>query len=544
MIYDPLDQSRDCLRVLTLLPGVKSKDEIRCELETRTFMTKPDYEALSYTWGDAPVSHKITINGQPFSIRENLYQALERLRFPDKRRTIWVDAICINQEEVVERNYEVSLMSFIYTRARRVLVWLGPSCLPLPTDSHDEGPWEDKPAMEVARHLYWTRMWIVQELVLAADIVFCYGHRQVTWDVLNSKISGEAATVMEKTATAIMKQRFFRHSNEHRLENLIESFQGAHCAEPRDKIFGLLGMAHDCDSEVLKIDYEMPLYDLYSRMIDLHRSLPQKLGSKNMDRTLERSIMLVRFSQLVQRTLNGLVEDDVQQRKPTAYSKQFYTARGAVAGEILYLGPTHAETVGSLRANKTWKQAYEQHYQDDQDIDSVRREDEAYSRAILDWDERRLSTIRAVDTNTSYGYRLDGSAESVTIDPDTLSKPDGSEPRRFLGSNQLLGFAPPEARVGDLICRFWHCDAAIIVRRLGDEMTDQWMIVGKADIATSVQRAADFQDQVSMRYGMGEYRQVEGESRKRTYMAALKRPDFRNMINLRLDTATLQKLTC
>lgn len=543
--YEPLDQSEDCLRLLKILPPQKNNPEICCELESRTFKSKPDYESLSYTWGTGPASHRIMIHGEPFFVGENLYQALDHLRRPSEPRVLWVDAICINQADVMERNYQVGLMAFIYPRARRVLVWLGDSPSPLPKEEDDNGVWDNEEScLGLARHPYWTRIWIVQELVLAREILILYGGREFIWWKLASKFAGELAEELKKTAAPIMRQRDIRHTDEHRLEKLIENFRQAQCKEPRDKIFGLLGMAHDCDSDVLEVDYEVSYFSLYSSMIELHKSMPQaSLDASWL--SIERSVMLMRFSQLVQRTLGGLVEEDAEARAPSKGPKQFHTVRGAVSGEILYLGPTYTETVSSLRANKTWKRAYEGCYHGGKlsGIERLRGEDEAYSRAILDWDENRLKTIRAVHGNTSYGYRLHGDDEFINVDQDALSKPDGSEPRRFLATNVLLGFVPPEARLGDLICRFWDSDVAVVVRRIGGELTDRWRIVGKADISTTVRRGEDNDDQRSMRYSIDDFYQLNGETEMDRLRVALTRDAFKNMINFRLDTETLQKLT-
>ena len=174
----------------------------------------------------------------------------------------------------------------------------------------------------------------------------------------------------------------------------------------------------------------------------------------------------------------------------------------------------------------------------------LRKGDEAYSRAILEWDEKHLKTIRAVHTNTSYGYRIRGDEDFVDFQ-EAHSKPDVSEPRRFLATGVLLGFAPPEAKVGDLVCRFWECDVAVIVRRIGDDDTDRWMIVGKADISTTVQRPEDYDDRNAMRNGMANFNDFPGETEldKLRYGLKSTNTNFKNMINFRLDTETLQKLT-
>lgn len=87
--------------------------------------TLPDYEALSYTWGEGDADLPIVLNGRPFLIRKNLHAALVKLRYSGQPRLIWADALCINQEDEVEKNHPVWQMSAIYTRARAVVVWLG-----------------------------------------------------------------------------------------------------------------------------------------------------------------------------------------------------------------------------------------------------------------------------------------------------------------------------------------------------------------------------------------------------------------------------------
>jgi hypothetical protein len=105
---------------------------------------QPVFEALSYTWG--PDQGHVTVEVLPsrtgknrvrrtpkgkvgFSIRHMLYEALENLRDTLDIRTLWIDAICINQEDMQERDQQVSRMGDIYKHARRVVVWLGSSSI-------------------------------------------------------------------------------------------------------------------------------------------------------------------------------------------------------------------------------------------------------------------------------------------------------------------------------------------------------------------------------------------------------------------------------
>ncbi|KAF9780403.1 hypothetical protein IL306_000177, partial [Fusarium sp. DS 682] len=85
----------------------------------------PPYEAMSYTWGDDKATESILVNGGRFDLRPNLFSVLECLRKIDAARTIWIDAICINQQDESERNHQVWQMNNIYSHAVVVNVWLG-----------------------------------------------------------------------------------------------------------------------------------------------------------------------------------------------------------------------------------------------------------------------------------------------------------------------------------------------------------------------------------------------------------------------------------
>lgn len=96
---------------------------------------QPKFEALSYEWGDPDKPrHEIIVNGQPFKVWENLFYALKYIRPVPLRdnhvnsRILWIDAICINQDDIDERNHQVGMMGDIYRKADKVPVWLGSVC--------------------------------------------------------------------------------------------------------------------------------------------------------------------------------------------------------------------------------------------------------------------------------------------------------------------------------------------------------------------------------------------------------------------------------
>lgn len=93
-----IDLATDAIRLVRLVQGVEPQP-IHCEV-FETYLHQAEgvpYEALSYVWGDREAAEKIFLDGLPFTVTENLYQALECLRQPNEDRLLWIDAICIDQ---------------------------------------------------------------------------------------------------------------------------------------------------------------------------------------------------------------------------------------------------------------------------------------------------------------------------------------------------------------------------------------------------------------------------------------------------------------
>ncbi|KAH8667924.1 heterokaryon incompatibility protein-domain-containing protein, partial [Tricladium varicosporioides] len=122
--YPKLRYPSSSIRLLHIHPG-SGKRRVECTMETFLFANKPHYDALSYTWGDMRWKTSVTVNGKMMDITENLYNALLSIRLPEETRTVWVDQICIDQTNIEEKSSQVPLMTFIYSRASNVLIWLG-----------------------------------------------------------------------------------------------------------------------------------------------------------------------------------------------------------------------------------------------------------------------------------------------------------------------------------------------------------------------------------------------------------------------------------
>ncbi|CAG8958001.1 hypothetical protein HYFRA_00000344 [Hymenoscyphus fraxineus] len=137
-LYRPLKAANDTdgeFRLLTLLPG-RQESPICCNLAVAPLHSPPHYEALSYTWGNpfssisetqvsATSTFTILLNGNRFPIGFNLEGALRFLRYEERERILWIDALCIDQGNDEEKSCQVRAMSRIYRNAGCVLAWLG-----------------------------------------------------------------------------------------------------------------------------------------------------------------------------------------------------------------------------------------------------------------------------------------------------------------------------------------------------------------------------------------------------------------------------------
>lgn len=129
--YTTIDKEASEIRLMTILPGVFGS-EVRATIQnhglTRTQI--PIYEALSYAWGSNEKSAKIRIEeiggDRMLAVTPNLAEALQYLRYEDRPRILWIDAICVDQQNVLERGHQVSRMADIYRSASPVVIWLGP----------------------------------------------------------------------------------------------------------------------------------------------------------------------------------------------------------------------------------------------------------------------------------------------------------------------------------------------------------------------------------------------------------------------------------
>lgn len=127
--YSPLLPDLGCIRLLRLMPDGDEAAPIRCQLFDYSLHESAQrvhlYEAVSYVWGDCKRLLPISIANHRFNVTENLHAVLLRLRNRSFERIIWIDAICINQEDDKEKEHQILSMPKIYGQSNRVIVWLG-----------------------------------------------------------------------------------------------------------------------------------------------------------------------------------------------------------------------------------------------------------------------------------------------------------------------------------------------------------------------------------------------------------------------------------
>ncbi|KAK4957318.1 hypothetical protein LTR10_005280 [Elasticomyces elasticus] len=321
--YEPLDASRREFRLVRLIHSVAGKVEI--ELQSFSLDSGLAYRALSYCWTDAKPSCTIELNKHNFSIRPNLNAYLQRIREERWYGWIFIDALCINQDDNGERKGQVALMGDIYRHADTVVAWLGEVSM---TDhAHDlaeiqrfvNDPSEDKRvpdlniledhvrshwqlalAVILPRPEYWERIWIIQEILFARHLVLRYGDFIMDYDKLNEilpfdgfdvedeeldqssnlfdpsmrpsraeprdKPGYEGAWPRMRNMRGALRSRGvsgFHSGHVQPLNKTMLNYSGRSCKCPHDKVFAILALSVHC----IQIDYKMPLSELYVRAL-------------------------------------------------------------------------------------------------------------------------------------------------------------------------------------------------------------------------------------------------------------------------------------
>ncbi|EXJ72327.1 uncharacterized protein A1O5_04831 [Cladophialophora psammophila CBS 110553] len=249
------------------------KELISCSIQHVTLdgVSPSPYVALSYVWGDPEPSGHILLNGKPFPVARNLLEFLKhfvRLRRKEwlqEESFLWIDAICIDQENEQERNHQVGLMRSVYQSARLVLIWLGPKegeHMPwLRSFLHYNLPPNGSKAREAIANLmsdkYFERAWTVQEAVLARDKRLLSGSHDMSWKMLEDLVTAQGSAPCNE----LPDREFFNRRNPHpnlpgyaflnlskflprqSLTFALTFFRRRECELLHDRVFALVGLS-------------------------------------------------------------------------------------------------------------------------------------------------------------------------------------------------------------------------------------------------------------------------------------------------------------
>ncbi|KAL9591699.1 MAG: hypothetical protein Q9179_007459 [Wetmoreana sp. 5 TL-2023] len=215
-LYEPL-QDRASIRLFQLLPR-KEGSSLQGRLLDSNLADCQAYEAISYVWGSEADKVALDCDGFQLLITQNLAAALRRIRLPETNRVLWIDSICINQNDVPEKNHQVRLMSQIYRKASRVLVWLGEE------DENGEDTMTALTCMDLLQNRVFPRL---DELRSWKDKALVEPD-----EARNSKINAHFKLPRADSAEFIELTKLFRR-------------RGAGCKDPRDLLYSVLGAAAD-----------------------------------------------------------------------------------------------------------------------------------------------------------------------------------------------------------------------------------------------------------------------------------------------------------
>ncbi|KAK0616885.1 heterokaryon incompatibility protein-domain-containing protein [Immersiella caudata] len=312
-LYRPLRPADSTIRLVHLLPRrcwpvVGADSIVRCELLAFPVNRAPPYVALSYAWGDASLpTTSLLVADKRLEITQSLDIALRHLAEDDKTIILWVDALCINQRDDVEKSFQVRRMGEVYRSAAVVLAWLGPAAddsdltiqrlvsfvgnaesmkrIKGATDSDSElaDIFLREGTAKLFQRPWFTRVWVRQEVVMNARVFYICGNQVLSASRLGRCYEG-FTTVLAKHTHDYVPHYILRYrygpgpwSLEDYMMNkgTLSGFlfgQYLESSEPRDFVYSQLGMIKG-GSELITVDYSDTVEDVYT---DFSEALVQR----------------------------------------------------------------------------------------------------------------------------------------------------------------------------------------------------------------------------------------------------------------------------
>ncbi|CAF3617131.1 unnamed protein product [Fusarium graminearum] len=314
--YQPLTSSSS-FRLLELLPSDKRTDYLAGRLVDSDITFQPEYEALSYVWGDIHPAKYISIGGNDIAITPNLHSALTHLRSADRVRTIWVDSLCINQSFHDERNQQVRIMGDIYKSAKQVIVWLGDAAdgsrlvFEHINDDDIADSFPNYPEQPEAKREAWNalvkrpwffRTWVIQELALASRAVIMCGEDTTLWRNIEeswkpdfsggakglSKIHSFPGNAPDHPISGFNPDSHIRRlrllDTESDPMSILRYSGVCEATEVRDRIYGILGLFKP---GFIEVDYSLPVESIFQQFAE---AVIESTGRLDMLRHAEESL--------------------------------------------------------------------------------------------------------------------------------------------------------------------------------------------------------------------------------------------------------------
>lgn len=279
----------DCFRLLKILPG-RNGDQIRCSLSVHAILSSAgNYETGSYVWGPKNDCREILVDGEPVQVRQRLWTFLRQLRRQDTTTEVWIDALCIKQDDANEKAQQIRLLSKIFQGARESISWLGET----DKDIHQAFDIVEQRASQtrdlyrgcessarrltysewcavnkLVEHEYFTRRWIVQEIMLPVSLTLQCGQRRLPFEALESFLSSLSHWESEERCLqvdqSIVRRLWGDRSKLHvhhgglHLPDLLWRYKDTVCKKPCDKVNAFLGMVDNghllyCEDDLKKL---------------------------------------------------------------------------------------------------------------------------------------------------------------------------------------------------------------------------------------------------------------------------------------------------
>ena len=284
-MYEYTELGPGQIRLLQIQPDVQD-DLLQCSLfNVPLAEAKGIFDALSWTWGsDSDPTKRLTmpvmVDGRKLDVGSNLWSMLNALRSRNFVGSIWIDAICINQDKdkAQERNKQIQMMAEIYEVAEEVAIWLGESAddsdyvLETLKVGDSEAYTTEKFVLGMLALLnrpWWTRTWIAQEFILnkRAPKILCGQAPSISAELVISVWRSDA--VREAVSEIVIDKAllwnlgpvywlFHTRQSRHNantpylainLRNALMWLKPFYVTEPKDKIYGVLGLIEKADRD-------------------------------------------------------------------------------------------------------------------------------------------------------------------------------------------------------------------------------------------------------------------------------------------------------